>query len=374
MTDEKPRVLHIGFNDLGHGGLQAVIMTLTEKLKDDIKTDIVVFKSEPAYYDKAFENYGKIIRRPHYEGASRLRKKLDYYFRYYRIKRDILHVIRDYGPYDVVHSHTFFEAAPCLAAAKKAGVPVRIAHSHNTAMEDNSRFPAKQIKALYRRIYRGIIRKNATHMVGCSQAAADYLFGPGAGQAINNSVDLERFDPALYPQEPRSTLQLIHVGKFTVQKNQLFLAVVMNELVIRRKDVSLTMIGAGDEYLSRVKTKIEQLELADHIEIKPHDSDVAAEMTSSDYCVFPSNFEGFGNVLLEAQAIGLHCFVSTEVTKEVDCGLCTYIELGKGAARWAETILEHAEKHGTEKNPADMSRFSEEIFARRFLDIYRRKA
>jgi glycosyltransferase EpsF len=241
-------------------------------------------------------------------------------------------------------------------------------------MEDKSRFPKKQIKELYRVIYRRIIRKNATHMVGCSQAAADYLFGPGIGQAINNSVDLDRFNIELYPQEPHSTLRLIHVGKFTLQKNQLFLVDVMGQLVKRRKDVRLTMIGAGDDYLSMIKTKIEQLGLNDHIEIKPHDSDVAAEMAAADYFVFPSNFEGFGNVLLEAQAIGLKCFVSTEVTKEVDCGLCTYIELKKGAEFWAKTITEFEKNNGTEKKPADMSGFSGDLFAQKFLEIYQGRA
>ena len=59
---KKIKVLHIAFNDMGHGGIQACIMTVAEQLKDRIAQDVVVFSSKPAYYDEAFSKYGNIIR------------------------------------------------------------------------------------------------------------------------------------------------------------------------------------------------------------------------------------------------------------------------------------------------------------------------
>ena len=367
----KIRVLRIAFNDLGHGGIQSRIMVVAEQLKDRIDQDIVVFSSKPAYYDDAFGKYGKIIRCPHYEGKNPLRAKLDYYVRYFRIKRDVLRVLQENGPYDVVHSHSFFEAAPCMAAAKKAGIPIRIAHSHNTAMPDRRPFPLRQLNELYRRIYRRIILKNATELIGCSQAAADYLFGTGKGYPIHNCVDFSAFTPAQFPPKNWQELRLIHVGNFLPQKNQLFLVDVFAELQKKLPDSRLTMIGRPSDYLAQVQDKITRLGLWDKVDILPHDTHIPTAMSQADYFVFPSNFEGFGNVMLEAQAAGMRCFASTEVTTETDCGLAEYIPLALGAEGWAERILAFYRTNGTEKQIVDMHRFSEEAFAEKFWNIYR---
>lgn len=367
---EKIRVLQIAFNDLGHGGIQSLIVTLAKKLKTEVDNDIIVFNSKPAFYNEEFKKYGRIFSCPHYEGNSKIRRKIDYYVRYFRIKRDVLKTIKQYGPYDVVHSHTFFEAAPCMAAAKKAGVPVRIAHSHNTAMPDNRPFPLKQINELYRKIYRKIILKNSTVRIGCSTAAADYLFGKGNGYAINNCVDFSKF--SVNEKRDWNELRLIHIGNFLPQKNQLFLVDVFNELLKLKDNCRLIMIGRYSEYEDLVKQKITDLALQDKITFLPHDSDVPYELSQADYFVFPSNFEGFGNVMLEAQAAGLHCFASTEVTPEVNCGIVDYLPLNIGAAQWAKNIFDYYTKNGVQKQKVDMSRFSEDAFAQKFLNLYRK--
>ena len=369
---EKIKVLHIAFNDMGHGGIQACIMTVAEQLKDRINQDVMVFSSKPAYYDEAFLKYGRIIRCPHYEGKNPLRAKLDYYVRYFRIKRNVWRVLKEMGPYDVVHSNSFFEAAPCMAAAKKAGIPVRIAHSHNTAMADRRPFPLRQINELYRKIYRRIILKNATELVGCSQAAADYLFGPGKGYPIHNCVDFSAFAPEQFPQKDWEELRLIHVGNFLPQKNQLFLLDVFDKLQKKLPQSKLIMIGRSSEYLTKVQEKIRRLDLEEKVEILPHDTHIPRAMSQADYFVFPSNFEGLPLSVLEAQAAGMQCFVSTEVTKETDCGLADYIPLELGAEGWAERITEFYLANGTEKKKVDMSPFSKDAFAEKFWNLYRK--
>ena len=368
----KLRVLQIAFNDLGLGGIQKVMLVSARNLKDCVDGDVVVFSSKTAYHDEEFEKYGRIFRVPHYEGKSKLLSRIDYYIRYGRIKRAIYKILKEHGPYDVVHSHTFFEAAPCLAAAKKAGVPVRIAHSHNTAMEDRRGFPLKQLSEIYRRRYRRIIHKCATDMIGCSRAACDYLFGNGCGVPVYNSVDCSKFNPKDYPKKNWDDLRLIHVGNFLPQKNQPFLIDVFFELLKLKPDCHLTMIGRQHEYVSKVEEKIATLGIAEKITILPHDTSVPAALAASDYFVFPSVFEGFGNVMLEAQAMGLRCFASTEVTAETDCGLAEFIPLSDGAEAWARRIFDYYNEFGTDKHPADMSRFSEDAFAAEYLKIYKR--
>lgn len=368
----KIKVLQIAFNDLGHGGIQSLIMTITKKLSSEIKEDIIVFNSKSAYYDEEFKKYGKIFKCPNYEGNNWLRKKIDYYIRYFKIKKNILYILKEYGPYDVVHSHTFFEAAPCMAAAKKMGVPIRIAHSHNTAMKDNRIIVLRIINKLYQTIYRYIILKNSTDRIGCSQAAADYLFGKGNGKSIPNCVDYKILKKNNFPDKDWKELRLIHIGNFLPQKNQLFLIEVFYELLKMKEDSHLVMIGRSGEYLEKVHQRIQELGIGDKIDILPHDSYVPRELSKADYFIFPSSFEGFGNVMLEAQAAGLHCFASTEVTKEVDCGLVSFLPLKKGAKEWAKFILTFYEEKGTEKKDIDMSQFSEEVFAQKFLNLYKK--
>lgn len=368
---KKIRLLRIAFNDLGHGGIQTQFMSVTKRLQDQISTDLIVWSDKPAYYDEEFRKYGRIFVCHHYEGSNPILRKLDYFTRYFRIKRDVYRIIKENGPYDVVHCHKFFECAPCLAAAKKAGVPIRIAHSHNTAIKPKHLTLVYWIKQLYNAVYRRIIRKNATAMIGCSQQAADYLFGAGYGHPVYNVIDLNRFNPERYPEQKHDGLRLIHVGNFNEQKNQLFLVDIFAELVKLCPDSHLSMIGQDSLYCQEVCKKIKSLGLKERISILPHDSDIPLELSRSDCFVFPSSFEGFGNVLIEAQAMGLRCFVSTEITKEADCGLLTFIPLEEGAKKWASIIASQYRETGFAKQYVDMSRFAPENNTAAFLSLYR---
>ena len=78
-------------------------------------------------------------------------------------------------------------------------------------------------------------------------------------------------------------------------------------------------------------------------------------MSGHDFLVFPSVFEGLGIVVIEAQAMGMHCFISSAVPTEADLGNCTPISLEHSASRWADIIHTHVTKNGTEKKLVDLS-------------------
>ena len=59
-----------------------------------------------------------------------------------------------------------------------------------------------------------------------------------------------------------------------------------------------------------------------------------------DKLIFPSLFEGMPNVIIEAEASGLPCYISNTITKEANItGLVKYIDLNKSAEEWASIIL-----------------------------------
>src|SRR4051812_19940633 len=77
-------------------------------------------------------------------------------------------ILREHGPYDVVHTHVHYFGALPLFLARVHGVPVRIAQSHN------ARPPAPE--RLARRLYEGAMRRllssSATHLTAVTGLAA----------------------------------------------------------------------------------------------------------------------------------------------------------------------------------------------------------
>ncbi len=66
-------------------------------------------------------------------------------------------------------------------------------------------------------------------------------------------------------------------------------------------------------------------------------------LQAMDVFVFPSIFEGFGLAALEAQITGLKCFLSDNITKEVDVTeTVKFIPLKKTAEQWAKIILDNS--------------------------------
>lgn len=367
----KKRILQIAFNHLGIGGIQGIIMTIIRNLSSEYDMDIVLFSNEEGYYDDEFERYGRIFRCPHYEGKSLLLKKLDKYTRYNRIKSDVKSIINEYGPYDAVHSHSFFEAAPCMQAAYECGVPVRIAHSHNTAFPFvGNRFDIKNwLDNEYKQKHRKRILKYATHCVGCSRAAADYLFGEGQGQVILNCIDTDRFENKNKTFN-KQHLNIINVGNFLEQKNQLFLVDIVDELRKQMPDISVTLVGRDTPYKKLVLEKISRNKLQGVFDIKPYDSDIKTLLDQNDFFLFPSCFEGLPLSLIEAQAAGLYCFTSTNVTRETDCGPVEYLNLSDGAKAWADRIICVFKDNDVMSCKVDLSNFTVERFTKEITALY----
>ena len=166
--------------------------------------------------------------------------------------------------YQIVHSHINSLSVFPLYAAKKAGVPVRIAHSHSTAA------PGEWKKNIFKYMLRPFSKIYATHYAACSKLAGEWLFGKKAmknGQVtiFNNAIDLDkyRFNKQVR-DEVRDELGLQnkfvigHVGNFRYQKNQDFVIDIFQEIHAQNPESVLLMIGDGEDF-ERIRTRVEGL-------------------------------------------------------------------------------------------------------------------
>ena len=227
--------------------------------------------------------------------------------------------------YDSVHLNLFHGMSLHYARiAKQEGVPIRIAHSHNSELRKSFFRPFKLV------LHRIFVRTDlscATHLWACSEAAADFLFYPavfhGRGiQIIPNGIDTERFrfrsDIRIQKRDDMGLSEKFiigHVGRMCYQKNQSFLLDIM--AVMHRTDAVLLLVGTGED-LDELKSKANDLGISDRVIFYGSSKMVEELLWAMDVFVLPSKFEGLPVTLVEAQSAGLYCIVSDKVSKESD--------------------------------------------------------
>lgn len=360
----KPKIFMVAYKSLCQGGTQTVMMSFVRNLSGLFCFDILLFTNDVRFYDEEFLSYGgKIIRFPHYNGINRWRKKIDYYIRgiplFFKVKK----TLQQNGPYNAIHCNNSYEAALCLLAAKVVGVPIRICHSHSVS--HSTKFFSKIINGFYT----WLINKCSTQRIGCSQEACDALFGESVNSVVlNNPYDDSKFDPEKYENQVNTTFTLIQVGHYNNNKNQLFSLEVLKKIKEKKKDVLLKLVGFGEkQFVNLLMEKAKELDVINNIALLDGNStDIPKELSKSDVFLFPSQKEGFGIALIEAQAMGLTCFVSDSVPKTTDAGGCIYLPLKDGPEKWASKILET----NCQKRKYDCSQFSSSEVVKKMALLY----
>lgn len=356
------KVLMVSCDGLGNGGIQHVMMDIIRGLSNNFHFDMLLFTKDIRYFDSEFQKYGTIFRLPHYEGQNKLLEKIDRYIRFIRIYKGVKKILKENGPYEVIHCNNFFEAAPCLMAATHCEVPIRISHCHSNFLKSHI------IAELYKFMMRKLINIYGTVFIGCSQKATNYLFGSKNLKAysIPNAIDLNKFDISKYPEQ-KIKHSFIHVGRLCSLKNQLFVLDIFSIIQKKWMDAMLVLVGQDfDNYKQQIVKKIKQLDLR-NIKFLQHDSNISNLFAQSEYMIFPSLFEGFGIALVEAQAMNVKCFASDIIPNESNIGLCRYISLNKTAEHWANEILK-AEKESL--NKTDFSKIDLSDYIKKIKNIY----
>lgn len=235
------------------------------------------------------------------------------------------------GGYAAAHSHMTTLSAFALAAAKGAGVPVRICHAHSTFDKHSDHY---RIKALLR----PFAAKDATHLMACGKKAAENLYRKRAGEAyiLPNAIDCARFAPLPGAAHgPAPARELLFVGRFVYQKNLQFL---LRAFARARKErgMRLTLVGGGAQE-EELRALSGALGLEDSVRfIAP--CDPLPYYREADLFCLPSRYEGLPVVGLEAQAAGLPCLFADNVDRDADaCGDSEFLPPDEEV--WARAML-----------------------------------
>lgn len=258
--------------------------------------------------------------------------------------RTLRNLIKEHR-YHAVHAHTMFNCGLVMLVAKHLGVPVRIAHSHS-ALDDGNGFA----KRVYETAMRGLILTCATDLVACGEKAGIRLFGEKhyhrKGNLILNGIDLEVFR---FNEEKRNRIRtqlgwedsflIGHTGHLASVKNQVFLLNLMPRILEKCPEARLLLLGEGEDR-GMLEQRIRELNLADRVLMPGNVSNVAEYLCAMDVFAFPSLYEGTPLSILEVQANGLPCVISTGVPKDVFLTDLLYpLNLTDSSDRWIHTIL-----------------------------------
>ena len=363
------KILIVACTGLGNGGVQTFIMNIIRNLNDKYIFDILLFENENQYYEEEFKSYGgNIYRCPHSDSKNKFRNRIDIYIRGTRIYTAAKKIFKENGPYAAVHCNNNFESCYILKAAKEAGIPVRISHAHNVINT-----VGRHARTIFNKICGKMINKYATHRIGCSTAACESLFGGKVPFfVVNNPYDESLFNPIKYNTKHFNAPDLVQVASYSSNKNQLFTLKVLKNIKTVYPNAKLSFIGFSldDAYLNDMKKYIKEHSLENNVIFYEHDADTPSIMSESSYFLLPSKREGFGIVLIEAQAMGLTCYVSDAVPTLANVGGCKYLSLDDGPKAWAERITSDFEKDNGAHHNYDCLAFTSENVAKIYDKLY----
>lgn len=339
------RYLIFGFSSQ-RGGVESCLMNyISNMMGEECTFEFIVFDKIPEYLQNAPFKECKMHIIP---------KRTNNPVKYYNKLKQILRK----GRYDVLwYNVCTLSDITLLKIAKRENVPCRIVHSHNGA-----NMGGKLVGFLHNK-HKKIIEKYATDFFACSKVAAEFMFPEslsekGEVKIINNAINTGEYK---FSKKVRAkvrdslglTSQLLigNVGRFHFQKNHKFILDIFAEVLKKKEDARLLLIGSGelkDEFCKSAKEK----KVLSNIFILENRSDVNELLQAMDVFLFPSLFEGLPLSLIEAQTADLPCVISDTISDEVlitDRNLV--LSLKDSAERWAKEVIEK----GNDGNRTDMT-------------------
>ena len=342
MEKKRPsKILHVipGFG----GGVASHVWNLSKSVDPSkIIFDVISFSETPHIFNMDIENMGgQVFVLPG------LRKN-----GLFKFIRNYQKILKENGPYDMIHLHqSEFRAMLLASLAKLAGIKRSAIHSHISDKQNSKRllFRAKMI------LYHFINTHSTSDLVSCSKMASSYLYGQKVVDKnivmhIPNSIVVEKFIVEKEPIEiskfkkehqiDSKSLIIGHIGFFGYQKNHEFMVKIIKEMVDENIDFVWLFLGEGPN-INTIKEQIQEANCEKYVRFLGRRNDVSFIFTLMDVMTLPSHFEGLPTVAIEAQAAGVPSVISNKVTPESDMeiGIMKFVPINNEKI-WVNSIVE----------------------------------
>lgn len=257
------------------GGVESVVMNYYRHIdRTKIQFDFICDSdSTDIPYEEIEKLGGRVILIPPYQ----------HIFKY---NKELLKVFKE-NNYKIVHSNINTLSVFPLRIAKKAKIPVRIAHSHSTSNKKEWK------KNLLKNILKPFSKVYANKYMCCSELAGRWLFGDkeydkGTVYLLNNAIDLNKYkyDVKIRKNKRKelsikdSTFVVGHIGRFVEQKNHRFLIDIF-DVIHKRHNNSILLLAGQGPLMDEMKQKVKDLGLEDSVRFLGQRSD-AAELYQAD--------------------------------------------------------------------------------------------
>ena len=243
---------------------------------------------------------------------------------------------------NVVHSHTSYHSGMVLAAAKAAGIKVRIAQARTTSSINKNTLSQKAMIAIGQRL----LDIFATHRMALNEETAIALFGKrnyatGKVSIIKNAIPLKRFQDPKDCDDlaflPKDAVVIGHIGRFSPMKNHRFLIDFYEEFYRKEPRAHLVLVGDGP-LRKDIEYRVAEKGLTAKVHFMGLRKDIPSILKRVNLFVFPSIFEGLPGSVLEAKAAGIPCLIADTITPHVNMslGLLKYVSLKAPMPKWIE--------------------------------------
>ena len=321
---------------LNIGGAQLFAANIAKYADPSMEFCYLVFGPEEGEYEAGIRKGHPHNRIIHIDPPDR---------NYFRFVFFLVRLIRK-ERFDAVHAHTMFNCGLVMLAARLAGAPGRISHSHTVKDDSGNGFSRR----LYKAVMRLLIRENATDFCACGYEAGAALYGKDwfqrHGTVIRNGIDVEAFrfseDNRLrvrrrYGVEDRFVIG--HVGHYVKVKNQEYLIRLMPGILKKQQNAVLLLFGDGSER-SGLEALIQSENLSGSVRLMGNVSNVGEILSGFDVFAFPSLYEGTPLSLIEAQTNGLPCVISDRIPGDACItSRITRLSLTDSESEWVKCIL-----------------------------------
>ncbi|MEK6446662.1 glycosyltransferase family 1 protein [Priestia aryabhattai] len=366
MANEPIRVLRI-MGPVISGGVDIITMNYYRAInKEKVQLDFIFDGyHKTSIDDEVKEMGGKIFKVEPYTSSM------------WKSMKQVYQIVKE-NDYQIVHSHMNALSVFPLCAAKLAGAKVRIASNHSTATKGETK------KTVLKYMLRPLAKVFPTHFAACSKHAGHWLFGKefcesGKVSFIKNAIDLKKYH---FSEEVRTNVRaeldvsdkfvIGHAGRFAYQKNHKFIVETFEEVVKVHPNSVLLLAGDGP-LKPEIESLVKEKGLDDKVRFLGVRRDINRIMQAFDVFLFPSFYEGLGNVITEAQAVSTISIVSEGIPDEVR--FTEYVvgmNLSQTAKEWAREVLKYKDNYTRRDTKQDMRNngYDIDLAAEQLVDYY----